>query len=117
MSSLPAGGAASAGASLDLAELSRELRNSTFSTTILVRLRFCPVSLSSQRSSLSRPSTSTLEPLVRYSPQISACLPHASHSPQYVSSFLSPDALSVHLRVDATENLATAWPPGVYLTS
>src|SRR5512140_244750 len=63
-------------------------------------------------SGVSRPSTSTLEPFLRYWLQISACLPHAEMRNQIVSLTCSP-LEDVYLRLDATENDVTAWPEGV----
>ena len=50
-----------------------------FSPTTLSLLRFCPVCLSSQVSSCSRPSMKIGRPFLQYSPTISACAAPERH--------------------------------------
>src|SRR5689334_6736389 len=63
-------------------------------------------------SGVSRPSTSTLPPFLRYWLQTSACLPQVVTRNQTVSLIVSP-ALFVYWRLVATEKDVTGWPEGV----
>src|SRR5512141_1000085 len=73
-----------------------------------VQMRGPPVAASAVR----RPSTSTLEPFLRYWLQVSAILPQTETRNQIVSLIDSP-LLLVYWRLVATEKEVTGWPEGV----
>ncbi len=92
-----------------------EDRRITLSETISVLYLFTPA-VSSQLRVLRYPSTYTFFPLCMYCSAISASPRHATQLWYSTSSWSMPDA-SFHLRLVATENVATFWPFGVSRTS
>ena len=86
-----------------------------FSPLFRLYISFCPPCPPRSASLLSLPHKSSF-PLDRYSPQISASLPHATMRCHSVYSCFSP-SLFVRPSVVAIVKFATAWPLVVYLIS
>src|ERR1035437_9515923 len=90
-------------------------RNCTRSETTSSMERFCPSAVSQLRL-CRRPSTSTGEPFLRYSPQASPLFPQTTTPTKVDSSFHSP-LVAFHLRFMAMRKLHTAWPEGMNFSS